>query len=146
VALYIAEHVKSNVRVLEGCLVRLIAHCSITNEPLTEDIAGHVLKNLLAGEQKVISLEAIQKLVCEKYSVKLSELKAKNNTKRVVFPRQVAMWLARELTDASLPEIARAFGGKHHTTVLHSVEKIKAKGKADRDFHKDLSLLMASFK
>src|SRR5207302_8280671 len=104
VALYIAEHVKSNVRVLEGCLVRLIAHCSITNEPIREDIAGRLLKNLLAGEHKEVSLDAIQKVVCEKYDIKMSELKAKNNSKRVVFPRQVAMWLARELTDASLPE------------------------------------------
>ncbi len=146
VALFIAEHVKSNVRVLEGCLVRLIAHCSITNEPIRLDIAERVLKNLLAGEHKEVSLEAIQKLVCEKYNVRMNELKAKNNSKRVVFPRQIAMWLARELTDSSLPEIARAFGGKHHTTVLHSVEKIKSKGREDRDFHKQLSLLMASFK
>ena len=146
VALYIAEHVKSNVRVLEGCLVRLIAHCSITGEPIREDIAAQVLKNLLAGEHQEVSLEAIQKLVCEKYNLKLNEMKAKNNTKRVVFPRQVAMYMARELTPASLPEIARAFGGKHHTTVLHSVEKIKTKRQADRDFHKELSQLMASFK
>jgi chromosomal replication initiator protein len=146
VALYIAEHVRSNVRMLEGCLVRLIAHCSITGELIREDIAAQVLRSLLAGEHKEVSLEAIQNRVCEKFGVKLGEMKAKNNTKRVVFPRQVAMYMARELTPASLPEIARAFGGKHHTTVLHSVEKIKAKRLADRDFHKELSQLMASFK
>lgn len=146
VALFIAQHVKSNVRALEGCLVRLMAHCSITGEKVSEEIAGRVLKSLLAGEQKDVSLEAILKLVSEHYNIRIQELKAKNNSKRVVFPRQVAMWMARELTASSLPEIARAFGGKHHTTVLHSVDKIVRKKRTDANFNKELSLLMSSFK
>jgi chromosomal replication initiator protein len=145
VAKYIAEHVKSNVRALEGCLVRLIAHCSISDEPLTEELAARVLKNQFAGEHQEVTLDAIQKLVAEHFHIGIKELKAKNNSKRVVFPRQVAMWMARELTESSLPEIARAFGGKHHTTVLHSVEKIGKRKRTDPDFNRELSLLMSSF-
>jgi chromosomal replication initiator protein len=145
VAKYIAEHVKSNVRALEGCLVRLIAHCSINDEILTEEVAARVLKNQFAGEHQEVTLDAIQKLVAEHYRIGMKELKAKNNSKRVVFPRQVAMWMARELTESSLPEIARAFGGKHHTTVLHSVEKIGKRKRADPDFNRELNLLMSSF-
>jgi chromosomal replication initiator protein len=145
VAKYIAEHVKSNVRALEGCLVRLMAHCSITNTPITEEVAARVLKNQFAGEQQEVTLDAIQKLVADHFGIRIQELKAKNNSKRVVFPRQVAMWMARELTESSLPEIARAFGGKHHTTVLHSVEKIARKKRTDVNFNKELSLLMSSF-
>jgi len=145
VAKYIAEHVKSNVRALEGCLVRLIAHCSINDEILTEEVAARVLKNQFAGEHQEVTLDAIQKLVAEHFRIGIKELKAKNNSKRVVFPRQVAMWMARELTESSLPEIARAFGGKHHTTVLHSVEKIGKRKRADPDFNRELNLLMSSF-
>jgi chromosomal replication initiator protein len=146
VAKYIAEHVKSNVRALEGCLVRLIAYCSISNEALTEEVAERILKNQFAGEHQEVTLDAIQKLVAEHFGIGVKELKAKSNSKRVVFPRQVAMWMARELTGSSLPEIARAFGGKHHTTVLHSVEKIAMRKKTDALFNKELSLLMSSFR
>ncbi len=145
VAKYIAEHVKSNVRALEGCLVRLMAHCSITNQPITEELAARVLKNQFAGEQEEVTLDAIQKVVADHFGIRIQELKAKNNSKRVVHPRQIAMWMARELTESSLPEIARAFGGKHHTTVLHSVEKIARKKRTDITFNKELSLLMSSF-
>ena len=145
VAKYIAEHVKSNVRALEGCLVRLMAHCSIANVPITEEVAARVLKNQFAGEQQEVTIDGIQKLVADHFGIRIQELKAKNNSKRVVFPRQIAMWMARELTESSLPEIARAFGGKHHTTVLHSVEKIARKKRTDANFNKELSLLMSSF-
>ncbi len=144
-ALFIANNVKSNIRELEGCLVRVMAYHSITGEPVSEAMIEQVLKNLLNGQHKQVTIEMIQKVVCEHFSLRIHELKARNNAKRVVYPRQIAMWLARELTGSSLPEIARAFGDKHHTTVLHSVEKISNRRKIDRDLHKLLSQLMSSF-
>ncbi len=145
VALFIANNVRSNIRELEGCLVRLTAHCSLANEELTEAVAEKVLKNLIHGNQKEVTIEMIQKVVSDHFGLKSHELKARNNSKRVVFPRQIAMWISRELTRASLPEIARSFGDKHHTTVLHSVEKITQRRKIDRDLQRKLSQLMASF-
>jgi len=103
------------------------------------------LKSLIEGNQQTVTIEVIQKVVADHFKLRVQELKAKSNSKRVVFPRQIAMWMARELTDASLPEIARAFGDKHHTTVLHSVEKIAHLRKIDRDLHRELGLLMSSF-
>ena len=124
VAYLIASRVKSNIRELEGSLTRLIAFCALTGREMGMDLAQEVLAELWGDEDKVISIEQIQRRVGDAYGLKLSELKAKSRTKTVAFPRQVAMYLARQLTHASLAEIGRAFGGKDHTTVLHAVEKI----------------------
>ncbi len=144
IALFIATNVKSNIRELEGSLVRLIAYASLAGEEITEAMARQVLKDLVETEAKRVSIELIQRNVCDFYNLRLHELKAKDNSKRIVVPRQVAMWLARELTDCSLPEIARAFGDKHHTTVLHSIAKISRLRLVDRDLNRTLNKLLAS--
>jgi len=144
IALFIASNVKSNIRELEGSLIRLVAYASLTGEEITEAMARRVLKDLVETEAKRLSIEIIQKAVCEFYGLRMNELKAKDNSKRVVVPRQVAMWLARELTQSSLPEIARAFGDKHHTTVLHSIAKICRQRATDKELNKTLNRLLAS--
>lgn len=144
VALFIATSVRSNIRELEGCLVRLVAYASLTGEQPTEAMAKQVLEDLLESETKRISIEVIQKTVCDHFGLRMQELKAKDNSRRVVLPRQVAMWLARELTQSSLPEIARAFGDKHHTTVLHSIGKIAKQRLVDKDLNRALNRLLAS--
>jgi chromosomal replication initiator protein len=125
VAYLIASRVKSNIRELEGSLTRMIAFCALTGREMSVDLAQEVLSDLWGDEEKVITIEQIQRKVSDFFGVKLSDLKAKNRTRAVAFPRQVAMYLARQLTHASLSEVGRAFGGKDHTTVLHAVDKIQ---------------------
>jgi chromosomal replication initiator protein len=126
VAYMIASRIKSNIRELEGSLTRMIAFCALTGREMSVDLAHEVLADLWGEEEKIITIEQIQREVCEFFGLRLSDLKAKNRTKAVAFPRQVAMYLARQLTHASLAEVGRAFGGKDHTTVLHAVDKIRA--------------------
>jgi len=125
VAYLIASRVKSNIRELEGSLTRMIAFCALAGREMSVDLAQEVLGELWGEEEKVITIEQIQRKVAEAYGMKLADLKAKNRTKAVAFPRQIAMYLARQLTHASLSEVGRAFGGKDHTTVLHAVHKIQ---------------------
>src|SRR2546422_3394676 len=125
VAYLIASRIKSNIRELEGSLTRMIAFCALTGREMSVDLAQEVLSDLWGDEEKVITIEQIQRKVGDFFGVKLSDLEAKNRTKAVAFPRQIAMYLARQLTHASLAEVGRAFGGKDHTTVLHAVDKIQ---------------------
>jgi chromosomal replication initiator protein len=125
VAYLIASRVKSNIRELEGSLTRMIAFCALTGREMSVDLAQEVLSDLWGDEEKVITIEQIQRKVSDFFGIKLGDLKAKNRTKAVAFPRQIAMYLARQLTHASLSEVGRAFGGKDHTTVLHAVDKIQ---------------------
>jgi chromosomal replication initiator protein len=125
VRIFIATKTKSNVRELEGALVKLIAYSSVTGTPVTLPMAQQVLKHLTHGQDRKITMDAIIKTVAEKHNLQPAQLKAKSNERRIAYPRQIAMYLSKELTSASLPEIGRAFGGKHHTTVLHSVRKIE---------------------
>src|SRR5579864_8018736 len=125
VALFIASNIRSNVRELEGALIRLIAYCSLTAVEITTQTAQQVLKNFIEAQTKKITIESIQKAVAEQFGLRVTEIKQKNNSRAIVYPRQIAMYLTKHLTEASLPEIERKFGGKHHTTVLHSVEKIE---------------------
>jgi chromosomal replication initiator protein len=124
VRIFIATKTKSNVRELEGALTRLMAISSVTGQPISLSMAQQTLKHLSSGPEKKISMEAIVKAVAEKFSMQPSQIKMKSNTRQIAYPRQIAMYLVKELTQASLPEIGRYFGGKHHTTVLHSVQKI----------------------
>ncbi len=131
VTFFIAHNIRSNIRELEGSLIRLVAYSSLTGERISLELAERVLKTIADRNCRIISVERIQKVVAEHYALKPAELKAKNNSRRVAEPRQVAMYLCRELTDNSLPQIGKAFGGKHHTTVLHSIRKIE--GLRERD-------------
>lgn len=131
VVMFIAGNIKSNIRELEGALIRLIAYSSLTGEPINLSLAERVLSNLAEARTRVISLSTIQQVVAKHYGLKVSELKARNNGRRVSEPRQVAMYLCKELTGVSLSDIGREFGGKHHTTVLHAVRKVKRLHKED---------------
>jgi chromosomal replication initiator protein len=141
---FIATKTKSNVRELEGALVKLIAYSSMTGTPVNIAMTQQVLKHLTHAQDRRVTIDAIQKAVAEKYGIKQSQLKEKSNTKTIVGPRQVAMYLVKELTTASLPEIGRAFGGKHHTTVIHSINKIGRLRQADPDLNRLLHSLMDS--
>jgi chromosomal replication initiator protein len=136
VALYIASNIRSNVRELEGALIRLVAHSSLIGAEITLPYTQQVLKNFIDSQARKVTIESIQKAVAEQFGLRLVEIKAKNNSRAIVYPRQIAMYLAKHLTEASLPEIGRQFGGKHHTTVLHSVEKIDEARKTDKDLNR----------
>ncbi|MBZ5591109.1 MAG: chromosomal replication initiator protein DnaA [Acidobacteriia bacterium] len=141
---FIATKTKSNVRELEGALVKLIAYSSLTSAPINLPMAQQVLKHLTHAQDRRVTIDTIQKAVADKYGIKQSQLKEKSNTKTIVGPRQVAMYLVKELTTASLPEIGRAFGGKHHTTVIHSINKIERQRQSDPDLNRLLHSLMDS--
>ncbi|MDD2680432.1 MAG: chromosomal replication initiator protein DnaA [Candidatus Omnitrophica bacterium] len=125
VIFFIAQLIKTNIRELEGALVRIMAYSLMEEKPITLDLTKEVLKDLLREPKKLITVDFIQRCVAEEFGISLGELKTKRRNKTVVLPRQVAMYLSRELTDLSLPEIGQFFGGKDHTTVLHSYNKIK---------------------
>jgi chromosomal replication initiator protein len=141
VAEFIARGIRSNIRELEGALVRLQAYSTLVGESVTLSLAENVLKNILAQQEKRVSIEAIQRRVAEDFSLRPGDLKVRSNAKSIAFPRQVAMYLAKQLTGASLPEIGRAFGGKHHTTVLHSVKKIDGLRTQDKELAQRLRKL-----
>jgi chromosomal replication initiator protein len=141
---FMASKTKSNVRELEGALVRLVAYSSLTDAKITLQMAHQVLKNIVHVQDRRVTIDSIQKAVAEKFSIRQAQLKEKSNTKKVVYPRQIAMYLVKELTDASLPEIGRAFGGKHHTTVLHSINKIDKERLTNPDLNRLIHSLMDS--
>ena len=143
VALFIADKVHSNIRELEGYLRRVVAFASLKGEKIDLDIARESLKDLLDSTARIVNVEKIQKLVCHKYKIKLTQLKSKNNSPKVSFPRQIAMYLAKELTDTSLPEIGKKFGGKHHTTVIHSIRKIEKMREDNSEFDKEINSLLS---
>ncbi len=138
---FIASNIRSNVRELEGALIRLVAYASLTGAIINLQTAQQVLKNFIDQQSRKVTIEAIQKAVSEQFGLRLQEIKAKNNSRPIVFPRQIAMYLAKHLTEASLPEIGRQFGGKHHTTVLHSIDKIEEQRKGDQDLNRMLNKL-----
>ncbi len=142
VALFIASNVRTNVRELEGALIRLIAWCSLHHVEITLATTQQCLKQFIDTQSRKITIEAIQRAVAESFGMKISELKQKNNSRQIVVPRQIAMYLAKQMTEASLPEIGRQFGGKHHTTVMHSIAKIDEQRRNDKDLASTLSKLM----
>lgn len=145
VCAFIAEKTKSNVRELEGALTKLIAYSSLTQTPISPLMAKQVLKHLVEKQERRITIDSIIKAVAEKYSLKPQQLREKSNRKEIVEPRQVAMYVTKELTPASLPEIGRAFGGKHHTTVIHSVEKITRERQQNPEINKLIHSIIDSF-
>src|SRR5881628_1878166 len=145
VALFIAGGVRSNIRELEGSLIRLVAYASLTGRPIDLAMTQDTLKDLMEDRARTVTLEAIQKLVAGHFQIKTMELKSRNNSKHISFPRQVAMYLCKRLTDKSLPAIGSAFGGKHHTTVIHAIRKIETMRERDKEFARVLSSLQESF-
>jgi chromosomal replication initiator protein len=146
VAMFIAGKIKSNIRELEGSLVRLLAYASLKGLPIDIDLAKDILRNIVEDESDVPSIELIQRIVAGHYGLKAVDLKSKSNARVISFPRQVAMYLCKTLTSASLPEIGREFGGKHHSTVLHSINKIANLRAKDRVFHTVIDSLIISMK
>jgi chromosomal replication initiator protein len=146
VAIYIAGRIKSNIRELEGSLIRLIAYASLTGREISIELAQEVLRNVKDHEEKAVTIDHIQKFVAEYYQLKLGDLKSRNNSKSIAMPRQVAMYLCKSLTHASLPEIGRAFGGKHHSTVIHSIKKVESLRSGDPQFNTLLHSFIESFR
>jgi len=145
VAMFIAGRVKSNIRELEGSLVRLIAISSLRGEPISKSLAQDAIRNISKEEESgVVTIQQIQKLVASTYKLTSEELISKNNAQKISHPRQVAMYLCKHLTKHSYPEIGRAFGGKHHTTVIHSVEKIESLVTTDETLQRLISELTES--
>ena len=139
---FLASKTKGNIRELEGALIKLIAYSSLTGTAIHLQMAQQILKHMVQTQERRVTIDAIQKAVAEKFQIKQAELKTKSNTKKVVYPRQVAMYLTKELTHASLPEIGRAFGGKHHTTVIHSINKIDKERHIDPELNRLLHSLI----
>jgi len=128
---YIARGIKSNVRELEGALLRLIAYSRLSGEAININLCRKVLGQLIEEKNQLVSIDSIQKTVADRFSLKVSELKSRNNSKRISEPRQIAMFLCKEMTENSLSQIGKRFGGKHHTTVLHAVRKIDEQVRKD---------------
>ncbi|CUA79789.1 chromosomal replication initiator protein DnaA [Anoxybacillus suryakundensis] len=147
VMLYIANQIDSNIRELEGALIRVVAYSSLINKEINADLAAEALKDIIpSSKPKVITIQDIQRVVGEHFNVKLEDFKAKKRTKSVAFPRQIAMYLSRELTDCSLPKIGEEFGGRDHTTVIHAHEKISALIQTDVQLQKQLKEIMEKLK
>ena len=141
VALFIASNVRTNVRELEGALIRVIAWCSHHGVECSLVVAQQCLKQFIDTQVRKITIDAIQRTVAEHFGMRVPELKQKNNSRQIVVPRQIAMYLAKQMTEASLPEIGRQFGGKHHTTVMHSINKIDEQRKQDKDLQRTVNKL-----
>ena len=146
VSLYIASKIKSNIRELEGALVRLVAYASLHETEITLALAQDTLSEILHSDEKAITIEMIQKTIADYYGMRVQDLKSRNNSKSVAMPRQICMYLCKKITRMSLPQIGREFGNKHHTTVLHSVNKIEETRQTDRELNRLLQTFIDSFK
>ncbi len=146
VAFFIAKQIRSNVRELEGALKRVIAYSLFTGNPITIDLAKDALKDILAVQNRQISLENIQKTVADYYKIKVADMFSKKRTRNIARPRQIAMMLTKELTQLSYPDIGEAFGGRDHTTVIHAVRTITELKMSDMQLNRDFSLLMQMLK
>lgn len=144
VALYIANRSKSNIRELEGSLIRLLAYASLTGRDLTVSLAQEVLRDVLHPQERSVTIDSIQKFIADYYKLKLADLKSRNHSKSIAMPRQVAMYLCKSLTKASLPEIGKSFGGKHHSTVIHSIRKVEEMRQNDPAFNMVVNNLIES--
>ncbi len=142
VAFFIAKRIRSNVRELEGALKRVVANANFTGRAITLDFTREALKDLLAAQDKLINIDNIQKTTADYFGIKVSDLLSKRRNRSVARPRQIAMALAKELTNLSLPEIGEAFGGRDHTTVLHACRKVKELRESNREFDRDYGNLL----
>jgi chromosomal replication initiator protein len=147
VMVYIANQINTNIRELEGALIRVVAYSSLVNTDITTDLAAEALKDIMpANQPKVITIERIQQVTAEHFGLNVADLKAKKRTKTIAFPRQIAMYLSRDLTEASLPKIGQEFGGRDHTTVIHAFEKIKKSKSMDQTLEKTIQNLTETIK
>ena len=147
VIVYIANQIQSNIRVLEGALIRVIAHSSLIDSEITIDLAKQVLRDIIPIDKpRQISIEFIQQVVAESFGVKVDDMKSKSRARAIAYPRQVAMYLCRELTDSSLVQIGQAFGGRDHTTVIHACDKIAADSRKDSALAKALKEMIDEIK
>lgn len=145
--MYIANQIDTNIRELEGALIRVVAYSSLINQDITTHLAAEALKDIIPSSRpKMITIQDIQQRVGEYYNLRLEDFKARKRTKAIAFPRQIAMYLSRELTDFSLPKIGDAFGGRDHTTVIHAHEKISQQLKSDQDLYKVINNLTEKIK
>jgi chromosomal replication initiator protein len=145
--MYIANQIDSNIRELEGALIRVVAYSSLINQDVTTHLAAEALKDIIPSSRpKMITIQDIQQKVGEYYNLKLEDFKARKRTKAIAFPRQIAMYISRELTDFSLPKIGDAFGGRDHTTVIHAHEKITKMIKDDPDLYKVINTISEKIK
>jgi chromosomal replication initiator protein len=131
---YIATKIKSSIRDIEGCLIRLGAHSSLTGNPVNLEMAKTILRDFIPEDEKPLSVEAIMKTVAEHFGIKTKEIRARRRTREIALPRQVAMYLARELTDSSLNEIGKTIGGKNHATVIYAGKQIEDRRAKDENF------------
>ncbi|RJQ48970.1 MAG: chromosomal replication initiator protein DnaA [Nitrospiraceae bacterium] len=142
VCFFLANRVKSNIRDLEACMIRLGAHSSLTGKTISVEMTKDVLKDLLHDEERALTVEYVLKNVCEYFGLKLQDIRAKKRTRDIAFPRQVAMYLSKMLTDSSLSEIGKNFGGKDHSTVIHACKLIEERRKKDEEFDKKIDYLI----
>jgi chromosomal replication initiator protein len=146
VSFFLASKIKSNIRDLEACMIRLGAHSSLTGKAISIEMAKDVLKDLIHDEERALTVDFIQKTVCEYYGLKVQDIKARKRTRDIAFPRQVAMYLCKVLTGSSLSEIGKGFGGKDHSTVIHACKLIEKKRKEDEEFDKKIDYLIKKIK
>jgi len=146
VALFLAGKIKTNIRDLEACMIRLGAFSSLSGRPMTVEMAKDLLKDMITDEERPLGIESIQKVVCEYFGIKIQDMKTKRRTKDIALPRQIAMYLSKILTDSSLSEIGKNFGGKDHSTVIHACKQIEERKKKDDDFNRKIEFLIRKIK
>jgi len=146
VAFYIAKHLRSNVRELEGALKKVLAYAAFHGRRIDLDLAKESLKDVVGAVNRQITVENIQKTVADYYKIKVADLFSSKRTRQVVRPRQVAMWLSKNLTSQSYPAIGESFGGRDHTTVLHAVRTIEALRSKDNELNHDVHVLLQVLK
>lgn len=143
---FLAEKIKTNIRELEGALIRVVAYAKLVDTDVTVDLVKDVLKDMISEGEKKVTIDIIQKKVSEYFDIRLSDMRAKKRSKAIAYPRQIAMYLARKLTDYSLPEIGESFGGRDHTTVMHACDKVEGDIKSKGEFRNLVDKLAKSIK
>lgn len=146
VTIYIAKKIQANIRELEGALIRIVAYSSLTNSDITVDLASEALKEIFSSKPKQLNIPLIKEVVSKRYNVKLEDFDSKKRTRAIAYPRQIAMYITRELTDLSLPRIGEEFGGRDHTTVMHAHEKISNDIKADTNLKELIESIIKELK
>ncbi|GAB4409437.1 MAG: chromosomal replication initiator protein DnaA [Thermodesulfovibrionales bacterium] len=143
---FLAAKIRSNIRELEGCLIRLGAHASLTGEAISVAMAKNILRDIISEDDRPITIECIQKIVAEFFGIKHQEMKSKKRTKEIAIPRQIAMYLCKQLTDSSLSDIGKNFGGKDHATVIYACRQIEERRAREEDFNRKIEVLLNKIK